>query len=60
MRTNLQDKVAVVTGSSSGDGRAIANGGKAEYVEADAADYAAVEGLVGSVDGGETLCRYSV
>jgi len=80
----LTDKVAVVTGSSSGNGRAIAlalaaegaavvcsdirreareggyetdidtatddviraHGGKAEYVEADAADYAAVEGLV--------------
>ena len=85
MGTKLQDKVAVVTGSSSGNGRAIAlalaaegaavvcsdirreareggyeadiltptddviraNGGKAEYVEADAADYAAVERLVG-------------
>jgi len=86
MGTKLQDKVAVVTGSSSGNGRAIAlalaaegatvvcsdirreareggyegdirtptddviraNGGKAEYVEVDAADYAAVEGLVAS------------
>lgn len=86
MGTKLQDKVAVVTGSSSGNGRAIAlalaaegasvvcsdirreareggyegdiltptddviraGGGKAEYVEADAADYAAVENLVGS------------
>lgn len=82
----LQDKVAVVTGSSSGNGRAIAlalaaegaavvcsdirreareggyegdirtptddvirgRGGKTEYVEADAADYAAVENLVSS------------
>ena len=80
MGAKLQDKVAVVTGSSSGNGRAIAlalaaegaslvcsdirreareggyegdlltptdeviraNGGKAEYVEADAADYAAM------------------
>ncbi|MGE0296832.1 MAG: SDR family NAD(P)-dependent oxidoreductase [Pseudonocardia sp.] len=86
MGAKLQDRVAVVTGSSSGNGRAIAlalaaegaavvcsdvrreareggyesdihtatddviraNGGKAEYVEADAADYAAVENLVGS------------
>ena len=86
MGSKLQDKVAVVTGSSSGNGRAIAlalaaegaavvcsdlrreareggyegdirtptddvirsNGGKAEYVETDAADYAAVENLVGS------------
>jgi NAD(P)-dependent dehydrogenase (short-subunit alcohol dehydrogenase family) len=84
MGTKLQDKVAVITGSSSGNGRAIAialaaegaavvcsdlrreareggyegdiltptddviraNGGKAEYVETDAADYAAVESLV--------------
>lgn len=86
MGTTLHDKVAVVTGSSSGNGRAIAlalaaegasvvcsdirreareggyegdiliptddviraDGGKAEYVEADAADYAAVEHLVDS------------
>src|SRR5918994_1933158 len=86
MGSKLQDKVAVVTGSSSGNGRAIAlalaaegaaivcsdlrreareggyegdiltptddviraNGGKAEYVEADAASYAAVENLVDS------------
>jgi len=86
MANKLQDKVAVVTGSSSGNGRAIAlalaaegaavvcsdirreareggyegdiltptddvvraNGGKAEYVEADAASYPAVENLVSS------------
>jgi NAD(P)-dependent dehydrogenase (short-subunit alcohol dehydrogenase family) len=86
MGTKLRDKVAVVTGSSSGNGRAIAlalaaegasvicsdirreareggyegdiltptddairaNGGKAEYVEADAGSYSAVENLVSS------------
>lgn len=86
MGTRLQDRVAVVTGSSSGNGRAIAlalaaegaavvcsdirreareggyepdiatatddviraAGGKAEYVEADAASYAAVDNLVNS------------
>jgi NAD(P)-dependent dehydrogenase (short-subunit alcohol dehydrogenase family) len=90
MGTRLQDKVAVVTGSSSGNGRAIAlalaaegaaivcsdlrreareggyegdiltptddviraNGGKAEYIETDAADYAAVESLVDSAVSG--------
>jgi NAD(P)-dependent dehydrogenase (short-subunit alcohol dehydrogenase family) len=90
MASKLQDKVAVVTGSSSGNGRAIAlalaaegaavvcsdlrreareggyegdiltptddviraNGGKAEYVETDAADYAAVESLVESAVSG--------
>jgi NAD(P)-dependent dehydrogenase (short-subunit alcohol dehydrogenase family) len=86
MASKLQDKIAVVTGSSSGNGRAIAlalaakgaaivcsdlrreareggyegdiltptddviraNGGKAEYVETDAASYSAVENLVNS------------
>jgi NAD(P)-dependent dehydrogenase (short-subunit alcohol dehydrogenase family) len=86
MKAKLHDKVAVVTGSSSGNGRAVAlalaaegativcsdlrreareggyegdiltptdgvirvNGGKAEYVEADAASYSAMEDLVGS------------
>jgi hypothetical protein len=86
MANKLQDKVAVVTGSSSGNGRAIAlalaaegatvvcsdirhaareggyegdiltatddviraNGGKAEYVETNAADCASVENLVSS------------
>jgi NAD(P)-dependent dehydrogenase (short-subunit alcohol dehydrogenase family) len=89
MAGKLQDKVAVVTGSSSGNGRAIAlalaaegaavvcsdirreareggyegdvhrptddvirgNGGKAEYVESDAADYAAMQNLVDSAVG---------
>jgi NAD(P)-dependent dehydrogenase (short-subunit alcohol dehydrogenase family) len=84
MGTRLLDKTAIVTGSSSGNGRAIAlalaaegasvvcsdvrrqareggyegdilvptddviraNGGKAEYIEADAASYSAVENLV--------------
>lgn len=84
MGTKLQDRVAIVTGSSSGNGRAIAialaaegasvicsdirreareggyegdigtptddviraNGGKSEYVEADAASYSAVQNLV--------------
>jgi NAD(P)-dependent dehydrogenase (short-subunit alcohol dehydrogenase family) len=86
MGNRLENKVAVVTGSSSGNGRAIAlalaaegavlvcsdvrreareggyetdirtptddviraNGGRAEYVEADAASYSAVEALVAS------------
>ena len=86
MANKLLDKVAVVTGSSSGNGRAIAlalaaegasvvcsdirreareggyegdlltptddviraNGGKAEYVETNAADYAAMESLINS------------
>lgn len=86
MGNKLQGKAAVVTGSSSGNGRAIAialaaegaavvcsdvrreareggyerdigtatddviraNGGKAEYVEADAASYSAMENLVAS------------
>jgi NAD(P)-dependent dehydrogenase (short-subunit alcohol dehydrogenase family) len=90
MGNRLQEKVAVVTGSSSGNGRAIAlglaeegatvvcsdirreareggyetdiktptdevikqNGGTAVYVEADAADYAAVEELVNSAVNG--------
>jgi NAD(P)-dependent dehydrogenase (short-subunit alcohol dehydrogenase family) len=89
MANKLQDKVAVVTGSSSGNGRAIAlalaaegavvvcfdirreareggyegdiltptddiiraNGGKAEYVEADAASYTAVQNLVNAAVG---------
>lgn len=84
--TKLDNKVAVVTGSSSGNGRAIAltlaaegasvvcsdlrreareggyevdiqtatddviraNGGKAEYVETDAASYSAMENLIGA------------
>lgn len=90
MSTTLHDKVAVVTGSSSGNGRAIAlalaaegaavvcsdlrreareggyevdiltptddviraNGGKAEYVEADASSYVAVESLINTAVSG--------
>ncbi|MGH3226299.1 MAG: SDR family NAD(P)-dependent oxidoreductase [Streptosporangiaceae bacterium] len=90
MGTKLQDKIAVVTGSSSGNGRAIAlalaaegalvvcsdvrrqareggyepdldtptddviraNGGRAEYIETDAASYPAMESLVARVVSG--------